>query len=251
MDIIRRHHIKMHFAEKGRSKQNHHAESEIRELKQRWKIRMTEHHVPSRLWDYGLIYIGEILSIIAHGKSGCPGIEAVKGHTVDISEWLDFEFYDCVWCWDEKGSDMTEEQHLIGRWLGIAHHVGSDMTYWILTKSGRVIARSTVQHITTLDMQQDAIQQLQQLFDESIMERFTDEQFVLMEPGLFYLEDVESPEPVDEANIPDDAEYGDMIHEPRPDVDDIDTYDRYLNAEVVINRDGKPLRARVVKRAKF
>jgi hypothetical protein len=38
MDIIRRHHIKMHFAEKGRSKQNHRAELEIRELKQWWKI---------------------------------------------------------------------------------------------------------------------------------------------------------------------------------------------------------------------
>jgi hypothetical protein len=38
MDIIRRHHIKMHFAEKGCSIQNHRAESEIRELKQRWKI---------------------------------------------------------------------------------------------------------------------------------------------------------------------------------------------------------------------
>jgi hypothetical protein len=99
-------------------------------------------------------------------------------------------------------------------------------------------------------MQQDAIRQLQQSFDEAIIERFMDEQFMLMEPGLFYLEDVESPEPADEANIPADVEYGDMIHEPRPDVDDIDTYDRYLNAEVVINRDGEPLRARVVKRAK-
>jgi hypothetical protein len=35
MDIIRRYHIKTHFAEKGRSKQNHRAEAEIRELKQR------------------------------------------------------------------------------------------------------------------------------------------------------------------------------------------------------------------------
>jgi hypothetical protein len=90
MDIIRRYHIKTHFAEKGRSKQNHRAEAEIRELKQCWKIRMTERHVPSRLLDYGLVYIAEILSIIARGKNGRPGIEAVMGHTADISEWLDF-----------------------------------------------------------------------------------------------------------------------------------------------------------------
>jgi hypothetical protein len=236
MDIIRRYHIKTHFAEKGRSKQNHQAEVEIRDLKQRWKIRMTERQVPSRLWDYGLIYIAEILSIVAQGKNGRPGIEAVMGHTVDISEWLDFEFYDYVWYWDEKGSDMTEEQRLIGRWLGIAHRVGSEMTYWILTKSGRVIAHSTVQHISTTDMQQEAIQQLLEVFDTSITARFADEHFVVFEPGLFYLEDLESPDADNDPNIPTDAKYGDMIQESRPDVDDADIYDRYMNAEVVVNR---------------
>jgi hypothetical protein len=40
--------------------------------------------------------------------------------------------------------DMTDEQARIGRWLGIAHRVGSDMTYWLLTETGTVIARSTV-----------------------------------------------------------------------------------------------------------
>jgi hypothetical protein len=130
MDIIRRFHIKTHFAEKGRSKQNHRAETEIRELKQRWKVRMTERQVPSRLWDYGLVYIAEILSIIARGKNGRPGIEAIMGHTIDISEWLDFEFYDYVWYWDERKADLAKDQSLIGRWLRISHRVGSDMTYW-------------------------------------------------------------------------------------------------------------------------
>jgi hypothetical protein len=86
-------------------------------------------------------------------------MEEVKGETIDISEWLDFEFYDYVWYWDEKKMDMTQEQRLVGRWLGIAHRIGSNMTYWILTKNGKVIARSTVQHITTADMAQPAIQQ--------------------------------------------------------------------------------------------
>jgi hypothetical protein len=144
---------------------------------------------------------------------------------------------------------MTEEQRLIGRWLGIAHRVGSDMTYWILTKSGRVIARSTVQHITTTDMQQESIRQLMNVFDTSIAARFADEHFILLEPGLFYLEDMESPDPADDPNIPTDAEYGDMLQEPRPDVD-VDTYDRYLSAEIIVNRDGEPMRARVVKRAR-
>jgi hypothetical protein len=119
---------------------NHKAETEIQELKQRWKIQMAEHQVPSRLWDYGLVYIAEILSIIARGRSGRAGIEEVMGHTVDISEWLDFEFYDYVWYWDKKDSDMMEEQSIVGRWLGISHRVGSNMTYWVLTQAGNVLA---------------------------------------------------------------------------------------------------------------
>jgi hypothetical protein len=71
---------------------------------------MTDRQVPSQLWDYGLVYIAEILSIIARGKPGQPGIEAVMGHTVDISEWLDFEFYNFVWYWDEKDTDTMDEQ---------------------------------------------------------------------------------------------------------------------------------------------
>jgi hypothetical protein len=250
MEIIRRYHIKMHYAEKGRSKQNHKAETEIRELKQRWKIRMAECQVPSRLWDYGLVYIAEILSIIARGRSGRPGIEAVMGHTVDISEWLDFEFYDYVWYWDEKDSDMTEEQSIVGRWLGISHRVGSDMTYWVLTQAGNVLARSTVQHITSSDMNKERTKQRIQEFDTAVAERMADENFVLMEPGVFYMDDVDVPEPVVHGEIPHDDEYGNMIQEPRPEVDDIDTYDRYLNSEIVVDREGEQVRARVVKRAR-
>ena len=40
--------------------------------------------------------------------------------------------------------DMAAKQARLGRWLGIAPRVGSDMTYWILTETGNVIARSTV-----------------------------------------------------------------------------------------------------------
>jgi hypothetical protein len=251
MQIFRRFHIKTHFAEKGRSKQNHRAEAEIRELKQRWKIRMTERQVPSRLWDYGLVYIAEILSIIARGKNGRPGIEAIMGHTVDISEWLDFEFYDYVWYWDERKVDLTKDQSLIGRWLGISHRVGSDMTYWILSKSGTVLSRSTVQHVATEDLNKESTREKMREFDESITNRFADEHFVPMQPGVFYLQDVDAPDDgYDDPNIPNDDEYGDMIQENRPDVDDVEIYDGYVNAEIVIDRDGEPTRARVVKRAR-
>ena len=47
--------------------------------------------------------------------------------TIDISEWLDFEFYNLVWYWDERKADMADNPKKIGQWLRIAHCVGSDM----------------------------------------------------------------------------------------------------------------------------
>jgi hypothetical protein len=129
MTLIRRLNIKMRMAEKGRGiTQNHRAETEIREIKTKWKTTIRSSQVPSRLWDYGLVYIAEIQSLLARGVDQRPGIERVTGNTVDISEWLDFDFFDRVWYWDQKKMDMTDEQARIGRWLDISHCVGSDMT---------------------------------------------------------------------------------------------------------------------------
>ena len=85
----------MRNAEKGRSNQNHKAETEIRELKKRWKTRMIEKKVP-KLWDYRIVYMAEIISITARGSNQKPGLEEITGQTIDISEWLHFEFYDSV-----------------------------------------------------------------------------------------------------------------------------------------------------------
>jgi hypothetical protein len=129
MQLIRRRRIKTRNTEKGRGvTQNHRAETEIREVETKWKARMQSSQVPSHLWDYGLVYIAEIQSLLARGVDQRPGIERITGNTIDISEWLDFDFFERVWYWDQKKMDMTEEQARIGRWLGISHRLGSDMT---------------------------------------------------------------------------------------------------------------------------
>ena len=255
LKLVLRFQIKLQIAEKGRGiTQNHRAETEIREVKTKWKVRMRENHVPSRLWDYGLVYIAEVQSLLARGNTQRPGIERVMGQTIDISEWLDFDFYDRVWYWDEKKTDMTNEQARIGRWLGIAHRVGSDMTYWVLTKAGHVIARSTVQHITVTDMATDAIRDRVSAFDVALLDRLDDENFQIEHPNaVFYLQDdIDAADPVADANIPPDAEYGDMIQPPKSEADDIEyeTFDQYLSAEFIVNKDGEPAPAKVVKRAR-
>ncbi|KAI2502057.1 Reverse transcriptase (RNA-dependent DNA polymerase) [Fragilaria crotonensis] len=254
MKIIRRHNIKLHVAEKGRGiTQNHRAETEIREIKTKWKARMRSNQVPSRLWDYGLVYISEIQSILARGPDQRPGVERLTGDTIDIAEWLDFDFYDRVSYWDEKKMDMTDEQAKIGRWLGIAHRVGSDMTYWILTESGTVIGRSTVQHLTTANMATAAMQTRLQTFDANLLTRLEDENFQInLTDHVFNLQDEDTDANEHDDNIPTASEYGDMLQLPKADADDVEfeTFDQYINAEFTINNNGETEVARVTKRAR-
>jgi hypothetical protein len=51
------------------------------------------------------------------------------GEIVNISEYLDFGFYDHVSFKENAGLEVTS----IGRWLGVSHRVGGLMSYWILT----------------------------------------------------------------------------------------------------------------------
>ena len=49
--------------------------------------------------------------------NGCTPIEQLTGDTPNISELLDFAFYDRVWHKENAGLGIPE----LGRFLGIAH----------------------------------------------------------------------------------------------------------------------------------
>ncbi len=146
---------------------------------------------------------------------------------------------------------MTDEQAKIGRWLGIAHRVGSDMTYWILTKSGKLIARSTKQHITTTtNMATDAIKNTTATFDAKPLD---DENFHIDLPShVLYLQDNDEVVRPDLPAIPLEAEYGDMMQDPKYTADDIEfeTFDQYLGAEFLVNLNGETAMATVSTHAK-
>ena len=69
--------------------------------------------------------------------------EELTGNTPDISEYLDFGFYDQIWYWH-----AGDKAARVGRWLGVATTRGEFMSYWILPYSGQPIVCSTVQHVT-------------------------------------------------------------------------------------------------------
>ena len=83
---------------------------------------MAKKKVLKRLWDFGLVYESELLSRMARGDDHQTGYEVVTGQTPDISEWLDFEFYDLVWWldWTTK-PDLTDNTRRLACWLGVAH----------------------------------------------------------------------------------------------------------------------------------
>ncbi len=130
--------VKVTRTETERSNQNP-AEGVIREVRRKWFRTMIRKRVPRRLWDYGIRWTCQIMqrtSTQAGSLRGdCP-LQEVTGETVDISEYLDFSFYDHVWYKENAGLGVT----LIGRWLGVSHRVGGLMSYWILTQKGTVIS---------------------------------------------------------------------------------------------------------------
>jgi len=103
-------------------------------------------------------------------------IEHVTGESVDISEYIDMSFYD--WVHFVEGKRL--EAPAIGRWLGIASHVGGCMTYYILKANGQVLARSTVSRVTNLKQQtKEEVKDLMAEFTKTVEARLKDTNFVI------------------------------------------------------------------------
>ena len=76
--------------------------------------------------------------------NGRTPIDKLTGETPDISEYLDFGFYD--WVIFKENAGLGEFQ--IGRFLGVSHNVGLLMSFWVLPPSGIPVARTSVQRLT-------------------------------------------------------------------------------------------------------
>ena len=96
MKTLRKLFIKYHVSSPRRPNENP-SEGGIRELKKRWYRIMIKKKVPRRLWDFGLVWVCETGNFIVSSSryaDGRTGIEIITGETPDISEYVDFGFYD-------------------------------------------------------------------------------------------------------------------------------------------------------------
>jgi hypothetical protein len=173
----------------------------------------------------------------------------MTGNTPDISEMLDFDIWDLVW-YHQPGTDTSEPVRRLGRWLGVAHQIGSDMCYWVIPVSGIVLARTTVQHVTPLELQVTELEDQVKEFDIALRERLSDSNFVISgmeETSGFYLPDIYDKEVfADSVTVPRDGD------ETQPEQDSFtpEGYDNMINTEIMIPKGDGTIVGKVIKRAK-
>ena len=181
---------------------------------------MLKKKVPKWLWDYGIKWVCEVMQCTASTSgdlSRRTALEQLTGKTPEISEYLDFTFYD--WCWYNDNAGLGETK--LGSWLGVSHCIGSLMSYWVLTQKGNVISCTTISRVTNLEMQIDSTKSCLQEFDTAITDRLNDEDFDFVEEFHSVVSNSEMKE-ADEEFTPD-------------------TYDdRYLNMELAVPSGDNP-----------
>ena len=119
------------------------AEWIIREIRRYWFRIFFRKKVPKYFWDYGMRWVCEIQQrthMTTHRMDGGVPLENITVETEDISDYLDFGFYDQVWIQENA---LPGERGL-GRLLGVSHHTGGAMYYWILKSNGYVLSQTTV-----------------------------------------------------------------------------------------------------------
>ena len=181
---------------------------------------------------------------MACGTDQCTRYEEVTGQTLDISEWLDFGFYDLVWWLNQLTKpDFMDNTKQLAKWLGVSHCVGSDLSYWLITESGKIISKTSVEHVMWDNYLQAEIKAEIDWFNEQIDESLDDANFVVKGEGEFdsmYLEDIDNDGHLgihhgDNLATTSDENYDDIHIEERPDNDDEEVIDKYLNVELILN----------------
>ena len=109
--VVKEFHIKQRTTEAYSAWQNR-AEASVRELK-RGIMRATRRaRLPKHLWDYCGEWVAAIQQLTAHDLPGLGDrvpTEMVDGHTPDISEYVQFNWYQYVWYYDPSvSSRMTQ-----------------------------------------------------------------------------------------------------------------------------------------------
>ena len=128
--------------------------------------------------------------------------------------------------------------------MGVARRIGRDMAYRIIPISGKSISETTVQHVTCDDMIDPDIAAQITLFYQALPERLENTNFIIDDLHGFGVEhegsDMTQWDTCDKAygdnnTNPTETEYGKIMEEPHPNVDNIGSFNKHIGVTVKIN----------------
>jgi hypothetical protein len=117
------------------------------------------------------------------------------------------------------------------------------MCYGLITESGKIISKTSVEHDTCDNyLQADKKGEING-FNKQLEESLSDANFVIERKGEFdtmYLDDIKNDENpgvayMSDGCTPSPEEYDDMDMDERPEDDDEEAIDKYLNVELLMN----------------
>ena len=239
------------------------AEAGIREIKRLYKKFKRKTNSPKAVWDHLASYAGLILSHSAKRNLATQGTvpqAKLLGDTPDISFLTEFAWYDWVWFIPGTGASTskegkedhgnpeqdTMENRGLGRYLGPSESVGEAMTAKVLTAQGKVISRTTVLPLSPEDEASQGVKDRQKEWTETLRANLKHRH----EPST--REEDNAMFPLSDDDQPGEY-YADELNEAlkaAPDAEDIDpnTFDKLLNAQVVLPRRDSQAVGRVIQR---
>lgn len=236
--------------EKGTPSSNR-AERAIKTLKDETKNDLFQSNCPLILWDYALERRAKIICSTPrsnHLLDGNTPHTRLTGQVADISNLIDFKWYDWI-VYRVEGQKFPFQHQKIGRALGPATHAGNMMSQWVLTATGDVMPIQTLRRLTDSEKNNQSMKDRMKEFDLKIK--------------LKYGDSMNAP-PNDEGNDAIGNDDNDVIYsEPyedwyeadqQPDTEEVDKItdlEVFLDAEVMLPKDGQHLQAgRVIGRSK-
>jgi hypothetical protein len=141
-------------------------EVETRELKKHVRRLMSRTQTPKQLWDFCTLYTTDLRNRIVRPlrqQHERTPYEILTGNTLDILEFLEFEWYQPVWYYEPTA--FPEQRKHLARWIGVAHRVGQAMCYWLLPESGIPIARTSIQSVASGEINTETFKETLAKFD--------------------------------------------------------------------------------------
>ena len=133
------------------------------------------------------------------------------------------------------------------------------MCYWIVTESGKIVLKMSVEHVTQDEIVKEGMRQRIDEFNKKVEDRLDDMNFNIEAVvfGSTYLDDTiddmeMNPGIMTEQGVtPTEEEYDDMVIGEWPEADDEEVIEKYIGAELILDvGSGNERRGRVVKRSR-